>query len=130
MRVKGIHWVGVCAEDWDETVRFYRDVLGLSPRTRGIQPGQSGVPFLELEAANSDMVEIFGPDLPERELFGAPMVGFLVEDVGTARAEMESKGVDFVGPIGRGGAWEWSYFRAPGGAVHQLMARTGAKPPA
>lgn len=124
MKVKGIHWVGVCAADWDATVGFYRDVLGLSVRSEGVQPGpaDAGVPYMELAAANGDFVELFGGNLGERELFKVPMVGFLVEDVGAARIEMEAKGVAFHGPVGRGGRWEWSYFRSPDGHVHQLMA--------
>jgi catechol 2,3-dioxygenase-like lactoylglutathione lyase family enzyme len=124
MVVKGIHWVGICAADWDESSSFYRDVLGLSVRSEGVQsgPNDAGVRFVELAAQNGDFVEVFGRDLGDRDLFKAPMVGFLVDDVAAARAEMEAKGVVFVGPVGRGGRWEWSYFRAPDGQVHQLMA--------
>jgi catechol 2,3-dioxygenase-like lactoylglutathione lyase family enzyme len=124
MVVKGIQWVGLCTSHWDATVAFYRDVLGLSLRNEGVQtdPADAGVRFAELAAANGDFVEVFSGDLGDRELFRAPMVGFLVEDVGSARLEMEGKGVVFVGPVGRGGRWEWSYFRSPAGHVHQLMA--------
>lgn len=130
MRVMGIHWVGIVAADWNATVGFYRDVLGLSVRNEGVQPGpaDAGVRFLEMEAGNGDFIEVFGAGLADRDLFQAPMVGFLVEDVGAARAEMEGKGVVFLGPVGRGGRWEWTYFRTPGGHVHQLMAETRGRP--
>ena len=129
MVVKGIHWVGICAADWDGAVGFYRDVLGLRVRSEGTQPGatDAGVPFMELEAANGDFVELFGSALGDRDLFKAPMVGFLVDDVAATRAEMEGKGVVFVGPIGRGGRWEWSYFRSPEGNVHQIMAESNRR---
>ncbi len=54
MRVKGIQWVGIVAADWNATVGFYRDVLGLSVRNEGVQPGpaDAGVRFLEMEAVN------------------------------------------------------------------------------
>ena len=124
MQVKGIHWVGVCARDFDATVRFYRDVLGLPVRGEGVQsdPRDAGAPFAELAAANGDFVEVFGPGLADRDLFRTPMAGFLVDDVGAARAEMEGKGAVFLGPVGRGGRWEWSYFRTPDGDVHQLLS--------
>lgn len=77
---------------------------------------------MELTAANGDFVEVFGAGLGDRDLFKAPMVGFLVEDVSAARKEMEGKGVVFLGPVGRGGRWEWSYFRSSDGHVHQIMA--------
>ena len=130
MLVKGIHWVGVCASDFDATTAFYRDVLGLSVRGQGVQssPADAGTPFMELAAANGDFVEVFGDGLAARDLFRAPMAGFLVEDVGKAREEMERKGAVFVGPIGRGGRWEWSYFRTPAGHVHQLLAEIRSRP--
>jgi catechol 2,3-dioxygenase-like lactoylglutathione lyase family enzyme len=124
MLVKGIHWVGVCTSDWNATVGFYRDVLGLAVRGQGVQssPADAGTPFMELEAANGDFVELFGDGFADRDLFRAPVVGFLVDDVARAREEMERKGAVFIGPIGRGGRWEWSYFRSPAGHVHQLLA--------
>jgi catechol 2,3-dioxygenase-like lactoylglutathione lyase family enzyme len=127
MIVKGIHWVGICAADGGATARFYRDVLGLAVRGEGVQadPADGGARFVELAAANGDFVEVFDAGLADRDLFRTPVVGFLVEDVGAARREMEGKGVAFLGPVGRGGWWEWSYFRAPGGHVHQLMAEVG-----
>lgn len=132
MLVKGIHWVGVCATDWDAAVAFYRDVLGLTLRGEGVQsaPEDVGARFAELRAANGDFVEVFGDGLAARELFTSPMAGFLVDDVAAARAEMESKGAVFIGPIGRGGRFEWTYFRSPTGHVHQLLAevRPGSGP--
>ena len=124
MRVKGIHWLGICAADWNATVAFYRDVLGLEVRAEGVQsdPRDAGARFIELRAENDDFVEIFGRDLGDRALFRTPMVGFLVDDVAAARAEMEGRGVTFLGPVGRGARWEWSYFRSPDGHVHQLLA--------
>lgn len=130
MVVKGIHWLGICAADWDATVGFYRDVLGLYVRNEGVQsdPSDAGVRFMELSAENGDFVEIFGRDLRDRDLFKEPMIGFLVEDVGAARIEMEGKGVEFLGPVGRGARWEWTYFRSPEGHVHQLLAEVRGRP--
>ncbi len=127
MKVKGIGWVGLCADRWDATVGFYRDVMGLAPAGEGFQsdPRDAGVRFVAMKAANGDMVEVFGPGLADRELFRTPMVGFVVDDVAAARAEMEGKGAVFVGPVVRAGSWEWSYFRNPEGHVHQILAETG-----
>ena len=123
MVVRGIQWLGVCAAEWDATVSFYRDVLGLAARNQGMQsdPRDAGVPFVELVAANGDFVEVFGRDLADREIFQVPMIGFLVDSVRAARTEMEAKGAVFLGPVGGGGQWEWSYFRTPEGHVHQLL---------
>jgi catechol 2,3-dioxygenase-like lactoylglutathione lyase family enzyme len=120
--VKGIKWVGTCAGDWDTAVAFYRDVLGLSVRSEGWLSGAQGVRCAELALPNGDFLEVFGEKLSERDLFRSPVVGFLVEDVAAARREMEGKGVSFLGPVSRGGSWEWSYFRSPEGHVYQIMA--------
>jgi catechol 2,3-dioxygenase-like lactoylglutathione lyase family enzyme len=126
MRVKGIAWVGVCTTDWDRTVAFYRDVLGFSMRREGLLSVAAGdVRCAELALPNGNFVEIFDENLAERDLFAAPVVGFLVEDVAAARSEMAEKGVSFIGPVYRGVNWEWSYFRSPEGHVYQLMGESG-----
>ena len=127
MRVKGIKWLGVCTADWDRTVAFYRDVLGLPIRSEGLlSVGQGDVRCAELALPNGDFVEIFDQRIAERDLFAAPVVGLLVEDVVTARSEMAGKGVPFIGPVYRGINWEWSYFRSPEGHVYQIMAELKA----
>jgi catechol 2,3-dioxygenase-like lactoylglutathione lyase family enzyme len=122
MMVKGIHWVGLCTADWDTTIAFYRDVLGLSLRSEGHLSGDESVRCAELAMPNGDFVEVFDEKIAERDLFRAPVVGFLVEEVAAARREMEGKGVVFLGPVYRGTTWEWSYFRSPEGYVYQIMA--------
>jgi catechol 2,3-dioxygenase-like lactoylglutathione lyase family enzyme len=127
MMVKGIRWVGVCAADWDKTVAFYCDVLGIPIRSQGLlSVGPGNVRCAELALPNGDFIEIFDEKLPERDLFGAPVVGFLVEDVAAARSAMEGQGVPFLGPVYRGLNWEWSYFRSPEGHVYQVMAELKA----
>lgn len=124
MAVKGIRWLGVCAEDFDATVAFYRDVVGLPVGAQGPQSGASdpAARFAALPAPDGSFVEVFSAQLDERDLFRAPMTGFLVDSVPETRAAMESRGAVFLGPVGRGGRFEWSYFRAPGGHVHQILS--------
>ncbi len=127
MVVKGIRWVGVCTADWDRTVAFYRDVLGFALRSEGrLSVADGDVRCAELALTNGDFVEIFDEHLAERDLFAAPIVGFLVEDVAAARSEMAGKGVPFIGPVYHGSNWEWSYFRSPDGHVYQIMAERKA----
>jgi predicted enzyme related to lactoylglutathione lyase len=124
MVIKGIKWVGICTADWNQTISFYRDVLGLTLRNEGTftTEGGQGARWVEMAAANGNLIEAFDQNLPERALFQAPVVGFLVDDVESARSELESKGVKFIGPVGRGTDWEWSYFRSPEGHVYQIMS--------
>jgi len=50
----------------------------------------------------------------------APVPGFLVDDVAAARAELESEGIEFIGPVhdsDDGNAWP--HFRPPDGRVYE-----------
>jgi len=98
--------------------------LGLTVRSAGQLSTAEGqdVRYVELATVSGDFIEVFDQNLPERDLFRAPVVGFLVDDVPSARREMEEKGVTFIGPVYRGTDWEWSYFRSPEGHVFQIMA--------
>ena len=124
MMIKGIKWIGICPTDWDQTNSFYRDTLGLTVRSAGQLSTAEGqdVRYVELATVSGDFIEVFDQNLPERDLFRAPVVGFLVDDVPSARREMEEKSVTFIGPVYRGTDWEWSYFRSPEGHVFQIMA--------
>ena len=79
--------------------------------------------FAVFDLPNGDRVEVFGPGgtAPPQE---APVAGFLVEDVDAARGELETVGIEFIGPVGRsddGNAW--THFRAPDGHVYELTSR-------
>jgi hypothetical protein len=99
-------------------------VLGLTVQTEGTRPTPGGqdAHWVEMATASGALVEAFDQNPPERALFHVPVIGFLVDDVASARAELENKGVNFIGSVGRGTAWEWSYFRSPEGYVYQIMA--------
>jgi hypothetical protein len=51
-----------------------------------------------------------------------PVVGFLVDDVETARKRLEVEGMEFIGPVQ---TWEptgeaWSHFHAADGNVYEI----------
>jgi hypothetical protein len=48
------------------------------------------------------------------------VAGFWVDDVAQTRAEMEAKGVDFIGPTATAGRSTWAHFRAPDGTVYEI----------
>jgi predicted enzyme related to lactoylglutathione lyase len=127
MEIKGIKWLGICTQDWNNTLHFFGDVLGLTVRSESklsiVKDRQ--VRCAELMATGGDFVEVFDQNLPERDLFTTPVIGLLVGDVTIARDELDKKGVSFIGPICRGTDWVWSYFRSPDGHVPQLMSDIG-----
>ncbi len=121
MRAKGLVWLGTRTRNFDDTVRFFGDTLGL--RAVHEEPD-----FAVLLLPNGDKVEVFGPGDRGHEHFDAgPVAGFLVEDVAEAREDLESAGIEFIGPVHEaddGGSW--SHFRGPDGNVYEIT--TPAKP--
>ena len=118
MNVKGIVWLGTRTERFDQMTEFCRTVLGLSQRS--IEPG-----FAVFEMPNDDLFEVFGSDQSMNEFMTHPVAGFLVDDIAAARAEMEERGIQFIGPIhGDTDDYKWTHFRAPDGFVYELTYST------
>ncbi len=115
MNAKGLVWLGTRTRNFEDTVRFFGDALGL--RVAHQEPD-----FAVFRLPNGDTVEVFGPDDKEHEHFDAgPVAGFLVDDVAEARADLEAAGVEFIGPAhvaGDGGSW--AHFRGPDGNVYEI----------
>ena len=114
MEVKGIIWLGVRTSNFNAMVNLYRDVMGLEVSHQ--EPG-----FVVMDLPNGDRIEVFGADSPYNTFFTNPVAGFLVDDIRAARVEMESHGIEFIGPIETaddGNAW--SHFRAPDGFIYEL----------
>ena len=116
MRVKGIAWLGTRTERFDEMREFFLEITGVVPRD------EQGLAVFDL--ASGDRIEVLKPQVGENYMV-APVVGFLVEDVAAARAELESRGIEFIGPIRTGAGSSWSHFRAPDGHVYELTSLPG-----
>jgi hypothetical protein len=116
MRVKGIVWLGTRTERFDEMRKFFLEITGVVPRD---DPG-----LAVFDLASGDRIEVLDPAVAESYM-AAPVVGFLVDDVGAARAELESRGIEFLGPIQTGAGSSWAHFRAPDGHVYELTALPG-----
>jgi hypothetical protein len=114
MKVKGIVWLGTRTERFEQMNDFCQDLLGLSQKL--FEPG-----FAVYELPNGDLFEVFGPDSSYNEFMTHPVAGFLVDDIAAARAELEAKGIEFIGPIeGDTDDYRWTHFRAPDGFVYEL----------
>ena len=121
MKAKGLVWLGTRTRNFDDTVRFFGDTLGLNAVHE--EPD-----FTVFKLPNGDTVEVFGPTDEDHEHFDTgPVAGFLVDDVAGARADLESAGVEFIGPVhGADDGGSWSHFRGPDGNVYEIT--TPAKP--
>jgi hypothetical protein len=114
MKIKGIVWLGTRTEHFEQMTDFCRTMLGLSQKS--FEPG-----FAVFEMPNGDLFEVFGHQQAMNTFMTHPVAGFLVDDIIAARAEMEEKGIEFIGPIYEDTPdYKWTHFRAPDGFVYEL----------
>ena len=119
MKIKGIVWLGTRTEHFEEMVTFCREVLGLAQSH--LQPG-----FAIFDAPNGDRLEVFGEGTDFNTFMTHPVAGFLVDDIVGARAEMEARGIEFIGPIETTkSGYAWTHFRAPDGFIYELTLFPG-----
>ena len=115
MKAKGLVWLGTRTRNFDDTVRFFGETLGM-------RKSHEDPDFTVFLLPNGDKVEVFGPGDSEHEHFDTgPVAGFLVDDVREARTDLEASGLTFFGPVHEaddGGSW--SHFRGPDGNVYEV----------
>ena len=106
MRIERVDFVDIPSRDLDRAVAFYRDVLELPQNPR--EP-------TEFEAGNVTLA-IWRPEDQGVEFEGGASHGIAlrVEDVAAARAELEAKGVQFVGERDSG-VCDMAFFEDPDG---------------
>ena len=121
MKVKGLNWLFTCTAQFDVMASFFEDVMGLTVLSQGTPVTDTRLTrYVQYQLPNGDMVEVVDGDLSVRETLKVPVVQFEVDDVGKARREMESKGIEFIGPLYHSGAAGWTYFKAPNGDVYVI----------
>ena len=106
MQVERVDFVDIPSRDVERSIAFYRDVLGLPQNPR--EP-------TEFEAGNVTLAiwkpEDQGVEFPKSAAHG---IALRVADVAAARAELESKGVEFVGDRDSG-VCNMAFFTDPDG---------------
>lgn len=114
MDANGLVWAGTRTENFDESVKFFRQVMGLELDNE--QPG-----FASFKLPSGDKFEVFGPKDRDHSFFTTgPVIGFGVGDVDSARSELESAGVEFLAPTQSEGDYSWAHFRGPDGNVYEI----------
>jgi catechol 2,3-dioxygenase-like lactoylglutathione lyase family enzyme len=118
LRVSGVIWVGTRTDRYSEMVAFAGDVLGME-----IEEEDDGLTVFRLP--DGDALEVFDPDAdggghPQSDRVVA---GFLVEDLGGARAELVASGAEVLAG-GTDSTASWFYFRAPDGNLYEMIERT------
>ena len=119
MRVTGFGWAGVLTENFEETLNFFSEVLGLSLEY------QDEVKVLaHFRLPSGQLLELFGPSNRQRKekyrWFNGPVLGFNVEDIEHTRQEMIARGVRFITEVE---TWEdeaWAMFLGPEDRLFQI----------
>ena len=116
LKVRDIAWIGVRTSNYEKMVDFYKQVMGLSVTGEGAN-------FTWFKLPNGHQVDVYSQSDVDHEFFTAgPVVGFLVDDVDSARREMEAAGIEFIGPIQRSEHSSWNHFRGPDGNIYEIIS--------
>ena len=115
MKVKSFSWVGVSTDDFERSMRFFRDLLGLEVWVQGEKQAI-------LKTASGQQLEIFGRDEAEKRRTASPVVAFEVDDLQAACEELRVAGVELIGPTGSWNGFAWQYFRSPDGHIFELKS--------
>jgi predicted enzyme related to lactoylglutathione lyase len=126
MKVTGVDFITVPTQDFEKADEFYGDVLGLE---RSKQWGQ--MPAREFETGSLTIAvmqsDAFGVEF---ERHSHP-IALHVDDVASAREELESKGIEFVADTMDSGVCHMAHFRDPDGNAlmfHNRYAPKDAQP--
>jgi predicted enzyme related to lactoylglutathione lyase len=125
--VTGVDFVCVPTRDYEKASQFYGEVLGLefSKRWGDFPAGEFETGSLTIAIMQSDA---FGLEFAPH---GVP-IALHVDDVEAARAELESRGVEFTAETMDSGVCHQAFFKDPDGnalGLHHRYAPKGAAPP-
>jgi predicted enzyme related to lactoylglutathione lyase len=118
--VTGVDFVSVPTRDLDAAMEFYGDVLGLQ---RSKTWGSEDPLGAEFETGTVTIAVILAERLGIEFQPNRVPIAFHVEDVEAARAELESKGVSFMGDTIDSGVCHQAIFQDPDGNSLDLHHR-------
>lgn len=116
MKVKGYAWAGLATDDFDRSLRFFTEVMGLPIELRGED-------LAILTVGDGQQLEIFGGDQPGKALTRNPVIAFEVHDMATARSELVAAGIELIGDVGSWNGYRWQYFRSPDGHIFEIKTK-------
>src|SRR3954463_10828534 len=110
MNVTGVDFIAVPTRDWEKASEFYGSVLGLERSKRW-----GSMPAREFETGSLTIA------LMQSDAFGITFqphshpIALHVDDVESARKELEDQGIEFFGDIIDSGVCHMAYFKDPDG---------------
>ena len=119
MEIKSYTWAGTPTEDFEAAMKFFSEVLGLPVLFRD---DEREIGLFRL--SSGQLFEVFGKGNKYHTIMKGPAIGFDVQDVSKARAELEAKGVKFITGIDRSTEGEaWTYFVGPDDNLYEIWER-------
>jgi len=124
--LNGVDFITVPTEDYDRAAQFYGETLGLPFGKRW-----GNMPAGEFESGNLTIAVM------QSDAFGIEFkpnnhpIEFHVDDFDAAKAELESRGIEFRGEVIDSGVCFQTFFEDPDGntlAIHHRYAPKDAKP--
>jgi len=118
MNITGVDFVTIPTQDYERAAQFYGETLGLPFRKRWGE-----MPAGEFQAGDLTLavmqVDAFGIEFRPHPV----PIAFRVDDVAAARAELESRGVEFVTDTFDSGVCHQAIFKDPDGNSLDLHHR-------
>ena len=122
--VSGVDFVSIPTKDFEATRAFYADVLGLEPSVAwGDKPMGA-----EFETGTVTLALLNNAALGLEFSASTAPIEFHVDDFEVAKAELESRGVEFLGDTLDSGVCFQAFFKDPDGnalAIHHRYAPRG-----
>lgn len=113
MEVQGLVFAGVATADNGGVARYFADLLGVDVKAEG--------EVRRLVFPNGTSLALVPPDYVEPP--SDTILGFLVDDVEAAAAELLERGIDPDGELLSGYGFRYRHFVAPDGRRFELLDR-------
>jgi predicted enzyme related to lactoylglutathione lyase len=121
--ITGTDFITIATRDIDSAEPFYRDVLGLPVRKRWGQ-----MPAVEFETGNLTIAVMQSDAFGMQFQANNSPIALHVDDFDAAKAELESRGVEFMGDTIDSGVCHQAFFKDPDGnvvGIHHRYAEGG-----
>ncbi len=121
--LKGVHHVALLTRDLEQSVQFYRDLLGFQEVERFFDQGEDAeIVFLSL---HNTLLELLAPRREEVAPPSSFHLAFAVEGVEELFQELVSRGVPVILPLTVSAGFHYAYFRGPMGETIEIVERKG-----
>lgn len=115
MKIRGIVFVGTRTDRHEAMTVFAREVLGLR------EAPVAGMAATRFVLPDRSAFAVSPTDEPD----GERTIGFLVDDLVAAAAELRAAGVEVDDEVAANSAYQYVHFRAPDGHLYELVEVVG-----